>query len=111
MARKFDRAFGRNFEGMVVTLEPVAELWQKLLYGLLVADEVVVDEIDMAAIPEPVERVELGQHLRIRLGARHAAVEFDDVAEFAGEGAAARKLQANVEIVLELQEVETRDRR
>src|SRR6266550_8508660 len=65
----------------------------------------------MAAIAEPVERVELGQHLGIRLGARHAAVQFDDVAELAGERTAARILQPDVEVMLELQEVKTRDRR
>src|SRR5690606_3516509 len=35
----------------------------------------------------------------------------DDVAEFAGERAAARELDSDEEIILELQEVEARDRR
>ena len=75
---------------------------------LLVADEIVVDEVDMAAIAEVVERLQLGEDLIGGLGARHAAVQLDDVAELAGERAAARKLHADVEIVLELEQVVAR---
>jgi hypothetical protein len=44
------------------------------------------------------------------LGARRTAVELDDVAEFAGERTAARELNADIEILLELEQVEARDR-
>ncbi len=50
---------------------------------LLVADEVVVDEIDVAAIAGAVQGLKFGQHLLVGLGARLAAVKLDDVAELA----------------------------
>ena len=65
----------------------------------------------MAAITELVERLELVQHLIVRLGARRPAVKLDDVAELAGERTAARELHADVEVVLELQQIEARHRR
>ena len=65
----------------------------------------------MAAIAELIERIELGQHLRMGLGARRAAVKLDDVAELAGERTAARELHADIEILLELEQIEARDRR
>ena len=75
---------------------------------LAVADEVVVDEIDVAAIAGVIERLQLGEDLVLRLGARHAAVQLDDVAELAGERAAARELDADVEILFELEQIVTR---
>ena len=65
----------------------------------------------MAAIAELIKRLEFGEHLRRCLGARHPAVQFDDVAEFAGERTAARILHADVQILLELQQIEARNRR
>src|SRR6516162_5881247 len=65
----------------------------------------------MAAIAERMKRIELGEHLRRRLGTRHPAVELDDVAELAQERAAARELHADIHVVLELQQIEARDRR
>src|SRR5918994_6304292 len=56
------------------------------------------------------ERIQLGQHLFVGLGARYATVQFDNIAELAGEGAAARELHAYAEIVFELQQIEPRDR-
>src|SRR6266516_1715910 len=69
-----------------------SDLAQQLLRLLLVPDEVVVDdhrgeEARLAYL------VELGDHLRGLLGARHAAVDHDDVAELALERAAARELE------------------
>ena len=61
---EIDRGLGRELERIVVRLEPGRQLGQEGLHGLLVADEVVVDEVDVAAIAELVERVEFGQHLR-----------------------------------------------
>ncbi len=87
------------------------QIWQKSLHRLLVADEVVVDEVEMAAISHLVESVDLGQHLLHGLDPRRAPVELDDVAEFAGERAAAGKLHAEIGVILPLQQVEARDRR
>ena len=72
---------------------------------LAIADEVVVDEVDMAAIAAVVERLQLGENLIVGLGARYAAVELDDVAELAGERAATRILYANEELMIELDQI------
>ena len=108
---EIERGFGGELERIVARFEPLCEFRQERLDGLLVADEVVVDEVDMAAIAEAIELVELGEHLGVGLGARHPPVELDDVAELAGERAAARELHADVEIVVEFQQIEARDRR
>src|SRR5260370_2274717 len=68
----------------------------------------VVEQVDMAAIAERVKGVEFGQDLIVRLGSRHAPVQLDDVAKLAIERATARELDADVEIILELQEIEAR---
>ena len=91
--------------------EPLCEFGQECLDGLLVADEVVVHEVDVAAIAQAVELVEFREHLGVGLGARHAPVKLDDVAELARERAAARELHADVQVVVKFQEVEAGDRR
>ena len=106
-----ERGFGRELERVVMRFEPLGELRKERLDGLLVADEVVVHEVDVTAIAQAVELIELCEHLCVGLGAWHAPVKFDDVAELAGERAAARELHADVEIVVEFQEIEARDRR
>ena len=72
---------------MAARLEPVGKRRQERLERLLVADQVVVDEIDMAAISKLIEGFEFDEHLRCCLGAWHTAVQFDDVTELAGERA------------------------
>ncbi len=57
------RGFGRELERIAVLPLPRVKLGQEALECLLVADQVVVDEVDMAAIAGGVKRVELGQHL------------------------------------------------
>src|SRR5262245_24037672 len=94
----------------MMLLLPFDEMRQESLHGLLVADQIVVDEVEMAAIAQGVERVEFRHYLLGRLRSRHAAIKFNNVAEFAGEWAAARKLHANEHIVLEIQKIESRDR-
>ena len=96
---KVDRRFGREDEGVIVLLLPGDELGQERLYGLLVADEIVVDEIEVSAISAAIERIQFAKHLRRRLHARHAAIELDDVAELAVERAAAGELDGEVKIV------------
>src|SRR5204863_8310508 len=80
------------------------------LHCLFVADEIVVDKIDPAAMPKLIKPVELGQHLFRGLDPRLAPVELDDVAELAVEGAATRELHADMDVIGALQQVETRDR-
>src|SRR5258708_8118600 len=64
----------------------------------------------MPAITVIVERLQFGENLIVSLGARHATIELDDIAELAGEGAAARILHADEEIVIELDQIVTRHR-
>jgi len=67
---------------------------QESLHCLLVADEIVVDKVEMTAISDTVERLEFGQHLLHGLDPRHAPIELDNVAELAGERTPARELNA-----------------
>src|SRR5580698_467129 len=60
----------------------------------------------MTAVAEIVQRLQLTQHLRDGLRARNPAIEFDNVAELASERTAAGELHADVEIMLDLQEIE-----
>ncbi len=62
----------------------------------------------MTPIAEGVEPVQFGQHLVCVLGAGLSSVKLDDVAEFAGERAAPGKLDADLDIVFEVQQVEPR---
>jgi len=63
----------------------------------------------MAAVTETIKRVQLMQHLRVGLSARHPPVELDNVAELAGKWTAARKLHSDVQIMLDFQEIEPGD--
>ena len=64
-----DRCFSRKLERVVVLLLPLYQPWQELLQGFLVADQIVVDEIDVAAIAECEQPVEFGEYLRRSLSA------------------------------------------
>src|SRR6202047_2834931 len=105
-----DRGFGRELERIVALFQPGFEPRQQRAEVLLVADEIVVDEIDMPAITVIVERLQLGENLIVGLGARHATIQLDDIAELAGERAAARILYADEEIVIEFDQIVTRHR-
>ena len=63
------------------------------------------------AVAERVQRVEFAQNLLDGLGAWYAAVELDDVAELAVERAAAGKLHADMEVLVEFEQVPARHRR
>src|SRR5712691_6995487 len=64
----------------------------------------------MPAITVIVERLQFGENLIVSLGARHATIQLDDIAELAGERAAARILHADDEMVIELDQIVTRHR-
>ncbi len=100
---QIDRGLGRELKRIVVLLEPCPQVDEQRSHGLLVADEIVVDEVDVAAIAEPIERLQLRQHLRVGLGARHPPVKLDNVAKLAVERTTPRKLHADVEVMIELQ--------
>src|SRR5260221_2151857 len=60
---KIDRGLGREAKRIAVCLLPVDQMRQKGLHRLLVADEVVVNEIEMAAITRSEEHTsELQSH-------------------------------------------------
>src|SRR5882672_11784340 len=64
----------------------------------------------MPAITVIVERLQFGENLIVSLGARHATIQLDDIAELAGERAATRILHADEKIVIELDQIVTRHR-
>src|SRR6516162_1886636 len=108
---EIDRCFRCELERKIARFQPPCQFWKERLDSFLVADEVVVHEVDMAAIAQAIEFIELCEHLGIGLGARYPPVELYDVAELAGKWTAARELYADMEIVVEFQEIEARDRR
>src|SRR3974377_1045267 len=57
-----------------------------------------------------VEFLQFGEHLGICLCAGNFTLKFDDIAEFAIEWASTRELNANVKVMLEIEQVEARDR-
>ena len=86
---------------------PSDEIGEECLHGLLVSDEIVVDEIDVSAISATIDRLQLGQHLWRCFHARHSAVELDDIAKLAVERAAAGELDGEIEIVVAPEEIVT----
>src|SRR5215469_5097165 len=104
-----DRGLGGELEGIAALLLPGDQVRQESLHRLLVADEVVVDKVEMPAISDTVERVELGEHLLHGLDPRHTAVELDNVAELAIERTPARELNAIKGVLAAFQQVEARD--
>ncbi len=64
---EIDRGFGRELERIAVIPLPNGQYGKELLDRLLVANEIVVDKIEVAAIAEIVQRFDLPQDLRIGL--------------------------------------------
>ncbi len=77
---------------------------------LLVADKVVVHEEDALAPAERVEAIQLGDNLRGGLGARAMTQQRGHVAKVAIEWAAARELNADGIVMLEICHAPKRDR-
>ena len=80
---KIERRLRRELKRIPPGFLPGREMGQELLQCPLVADEIVVDEVDMATIAEIVQRLKLGQHLGCGLGPRHPSEQLDDVAKLA----------------------------
>ena len=100
------RGFGDKAEGTTMRLAPLRHRGQQLLGAALVADEVVVHHKDRIAPACLLQLVQLGQHLRDRLGARLAAIDLDDVAELAVKRAPARVLHGHGAVALHLDKAE-----
>src|SRR6516225_813092 len=107
---QIDRGLRREFERIASFLLPLLQRRKKPFERLLVADEIIVNEVDVAAVAETKQRVELGQHLLIGLSAGNAPVQLDDVAELAIERAAARELNADISVVVRLEKLKERNR-
>ena len=54
---EIDRGFGRELEWIVVLFKPLCELGRNAFDGLFVTDEVIVDEINVTAIAQPIKLV------------------------------------------------------
>ena len=78
-----ERGLRVELEGPAVALLPLLDAREDGADGLLVADEVVIDEEDASAEARRVDRVELRVHLLRRLGSRDTPEDHDDVAELA----------------------------
>src|SRR5262249_21133716 len=94
-----------------VTLRPFGQDREQPLDVALIADKVIVNDENRPAPADPKERVQLGQHLLIALRAGGAAIDLDDVAEFALEGTAARVLDRHRAVAFEVGEIEVGDGR
>ena len=81
-----------------------------MAHVLFVADEIVVNDKNRTAPAQSLERVEFGDHLLIALGARHAPVDFDDVAKLAREWAAARVLHRHRAVAFEFSQMKVGQR-
>ena len=105
--RQIQRRLGAELEAVIMLALVIAEKAKEILGDVLVADEIVVDEKDIVGM-ECAQRVELAPDLLARFRARLAPEHDDDVAEFAEEWTTARKLQADVGVAVELQQIESR---
>src|ERR1043166_4646374 len=98
-------------ERATVRFRPFDEFGEESFDVAFVADEVVVNDEDEAAPAYRAQRVQFREHLLVRLRARHAPVDFDDVAELAVERAAARILHAHRAVAREFGQPEIGDGR
>src|SRR5215471_6209324 len=104
-----DRCLGDKADRIAVRLLPPDDLAQNRLYRLLIADQIVVDDEGVvdAGGGKPIQ---LGPDLLRGLEPRPPPKNDDDVAKFTGERAAARHLQAAIEIAVHPPEVPARAR-
>src|SRR6202140_2150333 len=63
----------------------------------------------MTAVTHSVQRIEFGEHLFVGFCPRYPTIKLDNVAKFAVERTAARKLNADINVMLALEQVETWD--
>ena len=80
-------------------LHPGDHGWQDFAFEIaFIADEVVVDHVQVALVAELAQQLQFGHHLLRFLEAGLAAVKFDDIAEFAVERTATRYLHADAHV-------------
>src|SRR5207302_6428520 len=108
--REIQRCLGAELEVVIVLALINAQVTEQLLGDVFVTDEVVVDE-KYVSRAESAESIELASDLLARFRARLAPEHHDDVAELTAKWTAARELQADVRVTVELQQIESRRRR
>ena len=108
--REIQRCLGAELEVVIVLALINAQVTEQLLGDVFVTDEVVVDE-KYVSRAESAESIELASDLLARFRARLAPEHHDDVAELTAKWTAARELQADVRVAVELQQIESRRRR
>ena len=102
---------GEKTDAGARALTPFDQRVQQRFRPHFVADEIIVhDEHHVFPAAQP-QRVQLGDQLRRRFGARRAAVHHDDVAKLAVKRAAARKLHGHGDVMAKLDEIPARHRR
>ena len=84
--RDIERRLAGELDRIAAPLLPGDQMRQQLARRFLVADEIVVDEIDRAGDPGVEHRVEFGEDLLRRFEPGLAPVQRRDVAEFAAIG-------------------------
>jgi len=93
-AGNVERRFAREADGVAIAFLPLNEMRQEVAQSTPVGNQIVIDEINRAVDAASQELVEFSDDLGRRLQARNPAVEARNIAEFAGVGAAAGKLDA-----------------
>src|SRR6185503_3851722 len=86
---KIDARFSDKPERVAVSFRPLSQVRQQSPNVFLVTDEIVVHDKDIVAPSDLPQRIPLSQHLCVALGARHATIDLNDVAELAIERATA----------------------
>ena len=104
-----ERGFGAEAEFIIMLVLILLEEGEQLLGNRQVSNQIVIHEEDTADL-EAAQLVQFATHLLQALNARLSTEHDDDVAELATKRAAARELQRDVAVALELQEVEARRR-
>src|SRR6202022_495195 len=104
-----ERGFGAEAESVIVLVLIFLEEGEKLLSNRQVSNQIVIHKEGIVDL-EAAQLVQFATHLLQALNPRLATEHDDDVAELATKWAAARELQRDVAVALELQEVEARRR-
>ena len=91
-------------------LVPLLESHEQWFDQFAIADEVVVREVDPTSIAQVIELLQFGKKLIWRFDTWSPAEQFDDVTELAVVRASSRGLHTDVQVVVEVDQVETRSR-
>src|SRR4029077_20032154 len=102
---KVERRFRKEGKGVPVVLLILNDISEYAFDGLLIPDEIVIDDEHLVHV-QPPQTVQFRENLRARLEAWEPSKGDDDVTKFAGEGTPPGNLQARVQILVHLQQLE-----